>query len=189
MLFLIVGSLLPIVATIIYIVSILRGKSRPHRMTRLLILVISGLSLGALAASHDHAGIWLAYVSSGQSIVLWLLSLKRGMGGSERLDMICFGLCFMGIGLWLYSGESLFGLVMSIVADFVACVLSLKKTLRLPHTESWLFYLLDVFAAASIVSASVHTTEALLYPIYILLINAAYVAIILWPRKIDILDV
>jgi multisubunit Na+/H+ antiporter MnhG subunit len=67
---------------------------------------------------------------------------------------------------------------MSIIADIVACVPSLYKTVRLPHTESLAFYALDVVAGACIVLASSHTFAALLYPLYIMLINAVFVAII-----------
>lgn len=180
---LILGSLLPLASAGVYMASILRGKSRPHRMTRLLMVMIGALSLGALLAAHDRAGVWLALVSFVQAVAIWMLSFKRGMGGRDRLDFVCFGLCLAGIVLWLASGESLFGLGMSIVADMVACVPSLRKTVRWPHTESLAFYALDTVAGICIMLASVRTPAALLYPAYIVLINGVFVLVIWWPRK------
>ena len=178
------GVLLPVVSSGVYVASILRGKSRPHRMTRLLLVVICALSFGALAAAHDHAAIWLALVSLVQAVAIWALSLKRGLGGRDRLDFICLALCAVGLFLWLGSGQSLFGLSMSIVADFIACVPSIRKTIRLPHTESWLFFGIDTIAGACVALASSHTFTALLYPVYITLFNAAFVVVIVWPRRV-----
>jgi hypothetical protein len=183
--FLIIGLFLPLIGSVVYIHSILSGKSRPHRMTRLLILLISGLSFGALFAGHDTSGIWLALVSMLQAMVIWAMALKRGMGGREPLDLICFGLCILGLALWLVSGQSLLGLVMSIAADLVACVPALWKTVRLPHTELVWFYLIDTVAALFIALASAHTPAALLYPLYIMLINGVFAVVISWPRPAE----
>ena len=179
-----IGLALPIVSSVVYMVSIVQGRSRPHRMTRILLTVITALSGGALWASNDRAAVWLAFVSFVQSAVILALSLgRRGIGGREPFDFLCLGLCGGGIVLWLLSGESLFGLVMSIVADILACLPSLRKTIRWPHTESLTFYVLDVIAGAAIALAGAFTLGGLLYPLYIVAANAAFVLAIAWPRR------
>jgi hypothetical protein len=152
-------------------------------MTRLLMVVIGTLSFGALWAAGDASGIWLALTSLVQALFIWALSFKRGIGGRDRLDIICLVLCLMGAVLWLVSGQSLLGLILSIVADIIACVPSLLKTVRLPHTESVWFYVLDTIAGGCIVFASAHTQAAMLFPVYIVLANGVFVAVIWWPRK------
>lgn len=179
---LIVGSLLPVISTIYYVASILRGQTKPQRTTRLLLLIIGILSFSALLAGHDRAGVWLAFVSLVQAVVIWILSFKRGMGGREAVDFICLGLCGLGLILWLVSGRSLFGLVMSITADVIACVPALLKTIRWPATETGAFYFLDVFAGICIAMAAPHTLEAQLFPLYIVVINAIFAAAVWWPR-------
>lgn len=179
---LLLGALLPLVSAGVYMTSVVQGKSRPQRTTRLLMVVIGGLSFWALAAAHDHSGVLLALVSFVQAVAIWGLSFKRGIGGSGRLDFVCLGLCATGVVLWLACGQSLFGLCMSIIADVVACVPSFCKTVRLPHTESLAFYALDTVAGLCILLASARTLPALLYPAYIVLINSAFVLAIWWPR-------
>lgn len=176
---LLLGSLLPLISTGVYVVSILRGVSKPQRMTRLLMLVIGILSCVTLLASHDHSGIWLAFASFVQAAILWFLSFRYGVGGKDGLDFICFVLCLSGLILWLVSGKPLFGLVMSIVADLVACVPSIVKTYRMPLTESWLFYGIDMLAGVAILYTSPHTVVGSIYPAYIALINGLFVGIIL----------
>ena len=85
---LIIGSLLPFISGLTYVVSVLRGKSKPQRMTRLLLVVITALATVSLWSSGDTSGFWLALTSLAESLIIWILSLKRGMGGQDTLDWV-----------------------------------------------------------------------------------------------------
>lgn len=178
---LVLASLLPLIGGLAYIRSIFRGQTVPQRMTRLLMLLITGLAFGSLLADGDTSGVWLALASFGQAIIVWVLSFRYGMGGRDRLDFVCFGLCFAGIGVWWASGDALLGLAAFILADFVAVLPSLVKTVRLPHTELALFYALDVLAASLIILAGPYGWQALLYLVYLLAINLVFVLVIRRP--------
>src|SRR5688572_19543566 len=102
-------------------------------MTRLLLFVITGLATLSLWANGDTSGLWLALTSFIESGIIWMLALKKGIGGQDTLDWICLALCGAGIMFWLAGGNSMAGLIASIVADLVACIPSLHKTARLPH--------------------------------------------------------
>lgn len=180
---LIIGLLLPLVATVAYAGSILKGKSIPQRMTRFLLVVITGVLTGSLWASGDTSGLWLALTSFIQSLFLWVLSFKYGIGGRDRLDMICLVLCLAGLGLWIVSNQPWIGLLASIAADAIAMVPALRKTIRLPHTEMTAFYAIDTVAGLAIMFAGPLTVQAMLFPAYIAVINFAFVVAIRWPRK------
>ncbi|HEX7963835.1 MAG TPA: hypothetical protein VF466_04580 [Candidatus Saccharimonadales bacterium] len=179
---LLIGSALPLISSGVYVASIVRGDTRPQRMTRFLMMAIGALSFAALLAGHDTSGVWLALASFVTAIAMWVASLKRGIGGRERLDLWCLGLCAAGLLLWLLGGQSMFGLIMSIVADFVACVPSLLKTARLPHTENLAAYALDAVAGACVAVAGKRTPAALAYPLYIAAVNALFAGLI-WHRR------
>jgi len=180
---LIIGSAMPFCAGSVYIASILRGKTKPQRMTRFLMVVMTALSFAALLAGHDHSGVWIAGASLLQGVPIWVLSFRYGIGGRSRLDVVCLLCCGAGLALWALSGQSLFGLLMSIVADFIGCIPSLHKTVRLPHTESWLFYAIDTVASLLVVCAAGPSLKAALYPAYLFLVNLAFVGIICWPGR------
>lgn len=180
---LIIGLLLPLAATAAYTGSILKGKSLPQRMTRFLLVVITAVMTGSLWANGDTSGLWLALTSFLQSIFLWVLSFKYGLGGRDTLDMICLVLCLAGLGLWLIADEPWIGLLASIAADAIAMVPALRKTIRLPHTEMALFYAIDTMAGLAIMFAGPLTLEAIVFPVYIAVINFAFVAVIKWPRR------
>jgi hypothetical protein len=182
-LLLILGSVLPLIGTVFYTGSILKGHSIPQRMTRFLLVVITGVMTGALWAGGDTSGLWLALTSFLQSLFLWFLSFKHGIGGRDRLDMICLVLCLAGLALWLVVDQPWIGLLASIAADAIAMVPALRKTIRLPHTEMTTFYAVDTVAGLAIMFAGPLTLEAMLFPAYIAVINFAFVLAIKWPRR------
>jgi hypothetical protein len=185
---LVAGSLLAILSAAMYVISILERKSKPQRMTRFLMVVITALMVGPLWVAGDTSGVWLALTSFLQAVLVLVLTFRYGMGGRSRLDMLCVVLCCVGMICWLVSGQSWSGLVASVVADFVAVIPSLHKTVRLPHTELALFYILDVVAGVCILLAGPFTLEAMFFPVYVILINAVFVAAIQWPRKHSFTD-
>lgn len=180
---LIIGLLLPVYASTAYMVSIVKGSTRPHRMTRFLLLVITAVMTLSLWASGDTSGVWLALVSFIQAVSIFGLSLWRGMGGGDRLDIACLLLCLAGVALWLLADLPWVGLAASIAADTIAMIPALRKTIRLPHTELALFYALDTVAGLLILAAGPRTPLAMAFPLYIAVINAAFVLAICWPRR------
>ena len=180
---LLIGSLLPVLSSVTYAVSIVRGRSKPHRMTRFLLMLITALMLLSLLANHDRSGVWLALVSFIQAVGLWILSLRRGMGGRSTLDIACLLLCMLGLICWLVFGRAWIGLCAAIFADVIACTPALRKTIRWPHTEQGLFYFLDIFAGLFIILAGPFTAKAMVFPLYIALINAVFACAIWVPRR------
>ncbi|HEV8590856.1 MAG TPA: hypothetical protein VGQ55_02055, partial [Pyrinomonadaceae bacterium] len=134
--FIVASSVCALISPIIYARSILNGVSRPHRTTRLVLLIISMLSTAALFAQNDRVAIWLAGISTLQAIVIFALSIKYGMGGWAKLDLACLGIALIGIIVWQVTSEPILGLYFSILADFTGMVPALVKTYRLPHTEN-----------------------------------------------------
>jgi hypothetical protein len=182
-LLLIVGSALPLIFALAYVVSIVRGQSRPQRMTRFLLVFITSLSAATLWAAGDTSGLWLALASFIEATLVFILSLKYGMGGRDRLDGICMALCVSGVALWILSDNPLVGLAASIAADFIATLPALLKTIRLPHTELAVYYASGTVAGLLIILAGPFTLQAIAFPAYIALIDGAFVVAIVWSRK------
>lgn len=180
---LVLGSILPIVASFSYIGSIIKGKTKPQRMTRFLLVVITIIMTLSLWAGDDTSGVWLALASFIEAFLIWILSFKQGMGGRGRFDYVCLGLCIGGIVLWQATSSPWLGLVASILADMVGCLPALVKTVRLPHTEQALFYLLGSLSGFAILLAGPFTFRAMIFPAYIMIIDFAFVVAIRWPRE------
>ena len=145
---LIVSTIFALIAPISYIISIIRGTSKPHRMTRFILFFVLTLSFVSILAAHGNTGAKLfAGITFAQGIVIFLLSLWRGMGGSSKFDFVCLFIAAFGILGWKITGNPLLGIWFSILADFSAYLPAFIKTWRHPHTESPWFYITSAIAA------------------------------------------
>jgi len=180
--FIVISSLLALISPIVYSIAIFKGEAKPHRTTRLVLLLITSLTTASLFAQKNQVAIYLAGVSTIQSIMIFTLSLKRGMGGWSKTDMLCLFIALIGIALWRITENPVVALYCAIGADFTGMVPALAKTYKFPKTEVWTFYLLDVFAAFFILLAlETWTLQEYSYPIYIMLINLVMVILIVRP--------
>jgi len=180
--FISISSILPLITTIIYTHAIVKGDAKPHRTTRLILLIISALATVSLLAQHNTVAIWLSGVSTIQCIVIFILSLKRGMGGYAKTDIVCLTIALFGIVLWQVTKTPVVALYFAILADFMGMVPSLIKTYRFPHTEVYLPFLLDFFAALfSFLAVKNRTIPEVSYPLYLVFINLAMTLLILRP--------
>ena len=75
-LFILISIILALISPLIYAKAILRGEAKPHRTTRLVLLIITTLSTASLYFSDDRVAVYLAGVSMIQSIIVFILSLK-----------------------------------------------------------------------------------------------------------------
>jgi hypothetical protein len=91
----------------------------------------------------------------------------------------------MGILIWKLTNNPIMWLLASILADFVGMIPALIKTYKFPETETWIFYILDVFAATfTLLAISNFTYQETSYPIYIWAINLIMVVLIIRPKTI-----
>ncbi|MDE2026302.1 MAG: hypothetical protein KGJ07_07445, partial [Patescibacteria group bacterium] len=166
---LITSTILVILSPITYIVSILKGKSKPHRMTRFILFFVLTLNFFSILAARGNTGaVIFAGITFVQALVIFFLSLWRGIGGTNTLDWICFIIAALGILGWKITGNPFAGIVFAILADFVAYLPAFIKTWKYPHTESPWYYLTGMFAA--FFSLIAYTIElASIFQIYIII--------------------
>jgi hypothetical protein len=182
--FIVISSLLALVSPLIYVHAILRGEVKPHRTTRLVLLFITSLTTAALFAQHDRVAIWLAGVSTFQSIVVFSLSLKYGMGGWGKTDLLCLGIALLGILLWQTTDNPILALYAAITADLIGMTPTLIKTFYFPKTEIMAFYLLDAIAAFfSLLAIQTWSLSGFSYPLYLMIVNLSMVGLIFLPKQ------
>ncbi len=178
-----ISSVLAFIGPVIYTVSILRGRSKPHRTTRLVLFLISTLGTLSFFLVKDYANFWLFISYALGNLILFLLSIKYGMGGWSKSDIVCLLIALVGIIVWQISGNPLTALYASVIADFTGMIPALRKTYAHPETEIWPFYFCDILATLLIIVAHKHITfNELLYPLYLLVINATMIIFIIRPR-------
>lgn len=142
------SAALTVIGPITYIVSIAKGKSKPHRMTRFIVAFVLTLNFFSILAAQGNTGaVVFAGISFAQALVILLMSFWRGMGGSSPFDFACLGIAAIGIIGWKITGNPLLGVWFSILADLAAYVPAFMKTWKHPHTESPWYYAMSGIAA------------------------------------------
>jgi len=183
--FILISSSLALISPLVYSKAILKGEAKPHRTTRLVLLIITVLSTASLFAQHDTVAIWLAGVSALQSVLIFTLSIKYGMGGWSRIDLLCLFIAAAGIVLWKTTNNPTLALYASITADFTGMIPALIKTYYHPETEVWSFFILDTFAGLfSLLAVKNKILQEVSYPLYIMLINLFMVLLIIRPKAV-----
>lgn len=166
---LILSSFFLIISPVAYAVSIARGRSRPHRLTRLALMVALLLTFAsAIAADANWGTLVLTGIMAAHGVVIFAMSLWRGMGGTSIFDWFCFGLAIAGLIGWQISGNALVGMWFAIFADIMAFIPAYVKTWKHPHTEGHWFYTLAIIGAfLSLVAYPLAATSA--FQIYIII--------------------
>lgn len=177
--FLVISTIAALTSPVIGIYSIVKGNFRPQRMTRFLIFLISLLFVGTLLAQKDRNGIFIAIPQLIGGFIIFILSLKKGIGGKGKMDIAVFVMAILSLIIWQTTNNPTLGLIMSIATDIIAFSPTFVKMWGLPHTEEWKFYMSDVVASTfGILSIKNYTYVSLIFPIYILLINSTCVLMI-----------
>lgn len=158
----------------------IKGRAKPHRTTRFVLLLITTLGFLSLYATGDRVVVWFLGICSIQSLVMLIMSIKYGMGGWAKIDIICLVIALLGIVLWKETSNPTLALYTAVTADFVGMVPTLIKAYRLPHTEYWMPYILDLSSIILIVLAIQNGGfNEYLYPTYLFAVNIIMLIFIL----------
>jgi len=180
--YLVVSSVLAFISYIVYIVAIFKGKAKPHRTTRFVLFVITALATASLFAEKNQVAIWLIGIFTFNSFIIFILSLRFGMGGWEKTDIVCLFIALIGIGLWKFTNNASIALYASIVADFTGVIPTLIKTYRFPKTEVWTFFAIDCIAALfTLLAIKNWKPIEFAYPLYIICIDFIIVLLVVRP--------
>lgn len=122
----------------------------------------------AIAADANQGTLVLAAIMATHGVVIFAMSLWRGMGGTSVFDWLCFGLSIIGLIGWQVSGNALVGLWFAIFADIMAFIPAYVKTWKHPHTEGHWFYTLGAIGTAlSLVAYPFQATSV--FQVYLIL--------------------
>ncbi len=181
----IIAGVIAFLAYIVYVVSILRGKTKPNRATWW-IWAFMGLVVGL---SYDAAGaqntIWVPYVEFIGPLSIALLSIKYGEGGlKNKTDLVClFGAVF-SIILWIIFNNPVVALVTGLAVNSFAIVPTIKKSYLRPEGEDfWGWFGTGVADSLNMFAIERFSFAILLYPIYMLVSDLIIITILFLRKK------
>lgn len=130
-------------ALVPYMLSILKGETKPSRASYAIWAVVEVIWAASYIAAGATTTKWIGIVFAMNAVLIFLLSLKYGMGGSSKLDIICIVLAALAVYLWLTTKDPVTVVYTSTLAASLGYVPIIKKTYLYPETEnkaSWVLY-------------------------------------------------
>lgn len=174
------AGLLSFVAFILYYISIVQGRSRPNRVTWIILTVVGILILASYYASGARNTLWIPVAYTIGPLIAALLALKYGEGGATRLDIFCLIGCGVSVILWILTDSPLLTLLINIGIDFLGIVPTLVKSFVDPWSEDLLAWVVTVFSnLLNVVAIEKWEFSIVVYPIYMVLVNGFVVLFLL----------
>ncbi len=181
----IIAGLLSGVSYIPYLRDIFRKTTKPERASWLIWSVLTSIALFSLFAKGATNSLWQPAVESISVIVIFLLSLKYGVGGTTRRDVFILIAAGIGLILWYYTHEAALALYITVTVDATGTIPTLIKAYQDPGSETFSTWVLvaigGIFAMLSVGKLNL---VLLSYPFYIFAANGGTaLAMILGRRK------
>jgi hypothetical protein len=185
--FAIVGALIILAGNAAYARDTVRGNTQPNRVTWMLWAVAPLIAFAAEVSQGVGLNSVLALTVGIGPLMVVVASFMdpKAYVRVTPFDAACGVLSVVALGAWAATGRGDVAILLSILADFLAAVPTIRKAYRRPHTEHAAAFLSGV-AGATITLLTIKPEDwsfaSVAFPAYILLDSALIASLILVPR-------
>ncbi len=166
--FAVLSLLMSLTFSAIYITQVVKGKVKPHRFSWLLWTMLSATYF--VSALQTNGSILFTFGELVGPGIIFLFSLRYGVGGRSRFDVISLIVALIAFILLFVIDKALVGLILALVVDGIGAVLTIRKIAKDRSSESrWPWLLMVVGAIFAILALQTYSVENLLFPIYIVI--------------------
>jgi hypothetical protein len=179
----VLAALIGVADTIPYVRDTLRGVTRPQRGTWLIWGVLAIVVCWSQRADGASWSLIMAATQAVLTALIFVLSIRRGMGGVTAREVVMIAIAGGGVAGWLIADEPIVATACVVAADLIGAALMVPKTYRDPESETlvtFAFASLGGALAAGAVGAV--DVSLLLYPVYYCLVNGA-IALLIYQRR------
>lgn len=179
-----ISGFLSVVTYVPYLRDIFRLKTKPERATWLIWSVLTGIAFFTQLAEGATDSLWLTGVQAVGVVLIFLLSIKFGVGGLTRRDLLALGAAGVGLLLWYLTSNAAVALFISIAIDAIGASLTVLKAYADPGSETFSTWVLSgtagVFAAFAVGSFDY---VLLAFPVYVIAVNYAVAGAMLLGKR------
>lgn len=179
----IIAGIISLAAYPPYIRDMLKGTTKPERATWLIWTALSGIALAGQIGAHARWSLIMTLAQTLGVTVIFLLSLKLGIGGLHRRDVTSLIVAAVGLVLWALTNQPIIAILLVIVVDAAGAWLTVYKAYQDPGSETIVTWWLDAISnLLGVLAVGSLNITLLSYPAYLLLANGAVVAAIYLAR-------
>lgn len=162
-----------LVGAIIYAHTVVKGKTRPNRVTWFVLSFAPILAFAAMMAQGVSFHQSVFTLETGISPLIIFISTffaKQPKWKITKFDLTCGVLSIVGFLLWIILKEGNVAIIFALLADGLAFLPTLVKAFKYPETESPWAFIMGAFAA--LIALAIITTydfKHVAFPLYILI--------------------
>ncbi|HVS58750.1 MAG TPA: hypothetical protein VHD60_03355 [Candidatus Saccharimonadales bacterium] len=155
-----------------YLIDILKHKTKPERATWFIWSVLGTIAFISQLSLHGGWSLLFVGLDGLGSIIVFLLSLKYGVGGWTWLDRIALIIAAAGVVISLVAHSPTLALCGVVLADISGVVLTIRKTFLDPGSETTItWFFVGTSALLGALSVGKVQFDLLLYPVYLTIGN------------------
>jgi hypothetical protein len=178
-LFGVASGVLQVLSYLPYLRDIVSGTTTPHRGTW---GIWCTLSLIVLLSQRADGGAWSLLMAGAQllgTLVILALSIRRGVGGTSRIEVTLLLIASAGLVGWYVSGDPTVATLCVVLPDLLAVAMMMPKTYTDPYSETLSTYVLSAASAfCALVAVGSLEFGLIVYPAYIVCADLAVVAVV-----------
>lgn len=163
---------LVVISSIPYIRDILLKKTTPERTTWFIWGILLAI---AFFAQLSKGGTWSLILTAADFltvIIIFILSIKRGVGGTTKLDIFSLAGAGISLILWYITSDAFYALILIIVIDFFGGLPTLVKAYKKPYSETTIAYMIcSLGALVGVFSVGEFNFPLIVFPAWICLFN------------------
>lgn len=159
-----------------YLISIFKGQAKPERMSWFIWSILGGIAFSSQFTKGASSSLWLPGIQTLGDLLIFVLSIRYGMGGMMKRDKWALGIAIASLVLWYVTGQSSIALFSAILIDAIGTILTILKSYEHPTTEpisAWILTALGGLFAIFAVSGL--NWVLLVFPLYTFIGNIAIV--------------
>ncbi len=144
----ILGAAVHLIGIYFYIKNIIKGNTKPNKITWLLWGVAPLIATFAAISNGVRLAVLPVFMAGFGPLVIFVFSLfnKKAYWKIEKFDYICGLFSILALIFWGVTKEPLVAIVFAILSDFFAGIITVKKAWLYPETEIYIPYLTSLFS-------------------------------------------
>jgi hypothetical protein len=169
---------LAVYCSIPYILSIIKGKTKPHQFSWIIFTLMNGIVLLSQFLEGARLSVLISAAFLISDFIIVGLSFKYGVRDTSVYDRLLFSFCLFTIVIWILTKSNSAAIWLTVLIDIVATTMLMLKVKKLPESEALQPWILGALAYSFSCVTLLNKPFGILFvrPIYGLLSDLAIVA-------------
>jgi hypothetical protein len=179
-----IAAALAIIGNVPYLRDVIRGKVTPHPYTWLVWTIVSCIVFFGQIAKGAGVGAIPTAAAEIFTVIIFLFSLKYGFKGITKTDTTFLILALAGLIPWFLTKDPTWSVIIAVTIDFIGFIPTLRKTWKLPNTETPLLFAMNVVRhILMLFSLQAYNVATMLHSIVMIGTNSLMTCFIIFRRK------